>query len=347
MRSRLSMTTSVVMGTFNYAFSNNGDAAWNAQQRNLVNAAANLWELEREYLGNPLAILNEGAGGWTLRLLDEVLDDPDVLGFANCANRIIDIRSDLTGNELQDVVGHELGHALGLHHVGDQDSAEGNVPIMATCLAPGSTDRLFSNDDAGAIQKELSNPGGAAGSLHANWGFERWSNQNTPTYWTFFLTHSKLQLTTGQQFGTAALGWKPFEDSAHVAQRVTLHRQAQTLTARASVNRQSPGTILGSVSVIIDWRRRDYAAVEPGSCAEGNYPTGRDQNEVTFLGEWAVLASGSFIPTTTWVSMDFASAPMPSAGDAIDIRIRAVSSVKGTDGQFRQINFDNTRVWES
>lgn len=163
--------------------------------------------------------------------------------------------------------------------------------------------------------------------------------------WTFFLTHSKLQLTPGQ-FGTA-LGWKPLEDNAHVAQQVTVNRQAQTLTARASVKRQSPGTILGSVSVIIDWRRRDYAAVEPGSCAEGNYPTGRDQNEVTFLGEWEVLASGSFIPATTWVSMDFASAPMPSAGDAIDIQIRAVSSVKGTDGQFRQINFDNTRVWES
>ncbi|MDQ3500146.1 MAG: hypothetical protein M3488_04095, partial [Actinomycetota bacterium] len=334
-------------GQFNYFFSDIGDAAWIPQLRSEVNAAADLWEIEREYTGNSLVVLNEGLSGWSLRLVDLIGGDPTVQGRTICATKVIQIRSDLTGNLLRDVASHEFGHALGFYHTGMFDSDDGRTPLMATCLDPPGTDvRSFSNDDAGVIQKELSNSGGAAGSLHANWGFERWSG-NIPLYWTFSLTHSKVKLTTGQQFGTAALGWKPLEDSAHVAQRVTLHRQAQTLTARASVNRQSPGTILGSVSVIIDWRRRDYAAVEPGSCAEGNYPTGRDQNEVTFLGEWAVLASGSFIPTTTWVSMDFASAPMPSAGDAIDIRIRAVSSVKGTDGQFRQINFDNTRVWES
>lgn len=330
-------------GEFNYEFSDEGDEPWTTQLRLVVNAAANLWELEQEYLGTNLVTLDEGGSAtWTILLNDVILEDPDVNGSTECDNRIIRLNDDLTGNQLQDVAAHELGHALGLQHVGDGDSADHEVPIMATCLNPGSTERSFSNDDAAAIQKEWAVVG-LPGTLHANWGFERWQDATTPTYWSFFLNNSRTKIVSGHEFGDAALGWQPLALSGHMAQTVTVHRESVDLTARASIRRQYGGTITGAVTVFIEWKQRDY-----GADPECDWPTGMDENTVTFTTPgWNHLTSDTYVPTTSWVNLDFLpEVEMPDTGDAIAIRIRITSNVKDSAGQFIQIDFDNTRVWE-
>lgn len=213
---------------------------------------------------------------------------------------------------------------------------------MTTCNG-STTAETFSKDDAAAVQNlhsSITTP--SAGSIMGNWGFERWSG-STPVYWNFVGSHSTVVQTP--QFGSSALGWKPLSSAAFFYQEIVVNRtDSFSITPRSSVKRPTAGAITGTITLSIYVGERFYGTNVPG-CA---YPVNRNMNQVTFDSPLGLVRSGAVAPTTSWASFDFTNAyGVTYTGNTSYITRLVVDSTVQQNGEWRQVDFDNTRVWDS
>jgi hypothetical protein len=339
-----------------YYFSNVGDDEWTAAMKGVVNAALNDWELERSNTGAALLDIDEvpnpSANTWLLIL--DISPGPgsgssSTIGYTQCleGNWVIELNTNLAGSDakLWDAAVHEMGHSLGFFHVGNEDSRDGLEAEM-TCApnSPGSPQ--FSQDDAAVVQKEFALPG-SPGSLHANWGHERWAG-GAPRYWTFAGAHTKAQ-RSGQPVygGSYSLGWTPSSTASSFYQTVTVTNVGTNfkLNARTSLMRPAAGTATGTVTLEIWTGHRVYGG-NPGLCV---FPTGATKNQDVISSSQAPMfrSRDFFQPSTAWSNLDFVTAyTAPVYEDAIDVQLRVFSSLK-VNGVWAEVRFDNTRIWES
>lgn len=317
---------------------------FNGGERSKLRSGATQWDPAKDYTGAQILNIDENQnqpftspGRWRVEK-GAIFGD----GQAFCESRVIVISSSLNKNNYPDVFAHELGHALGFWHTGSSDALDGTVPLMVTCLG-ASTAETFSKDDAAAVQNlhgSITNPG--AGSIMGNWGFERWSG-STPVYWNFVGSHSKV--VQSPQFGSSSLGWKPLSNGAYFYQEVVVNRTANFgLTPRSSIKRPTAGTVTGSITLDLYLGERFYGSNVTG-CA---YPVNRNMNQVTFDAPLGFARGGSEEPTTSWASYDFyaPSYPIAFTGSTSYIARLRVDSTVQQSGDWRQVDFDNTRIWD-
>ena len=169
------------------------------------------------------------------------------------------------------------------------------------------------------------------------------SRMARPEFWYKSANVSSVQTSGMPQFGgDYAWGWKPKASGAYLYQEVTVNRQTTSLTGRASVRRPTAGSVTGGFNLAVYIRER-YFGPDNSPC---DWPTGRDSNDLTTLTPLTLYVFGvSFVPTTSWVNNDWLFTNMPSTGHAIDLRLRINSTLKDTAGNYRQIDFDNTRLF--
>ena len=327
-RSAEALDLDSICGTLiSYEFVDTQSHSWSTSLKNTVNSGADVWERARDYTGSKVIDIDENPNStWEIMREDEPGGVAGARGAANCTAEWIELNGLLSGNALQDTAAHEIGHGIGLHHTGESDAQDGRIAIMSGCVGLSTINysgRTFSQDDAGWVRNIYS----AAGGIHANIGFER---SPYTLYWGFFGSHSKLQRPG--HHGSASLGWKPLvaSPSPYVYQTMRVNYESgTTLTPRASLKRQSPGTVTGGILVQSLSRSISYGTIGAGDC-NAPWPNGFDQNDIENVGMFILRTGVWYKPvTTTWVNKDYGSFVMPSGDEALDVRKIGRASCRG------------------
>ena len=254
---------------------------------------------------------------------------------------------------------HEFGHTMGGDHTGDADqTADGlngdgfrgsSLETMSTCH--GDETGAMSSDDHGMLYHKLGklSPEG----IHADLGFETrtdaWRHQDTASF--AFSTAAPLD-------GDYSLRFRPAVQGGYIHQTMNFAAMGgKQIDARANVRKvydiPSSGNI--QLDVVTRWVR--YASATSGSCAVGQYQTGRNQNDRIDIGAFVTVRSQLFNPSssTNWTTLtETLLYPLPTMNDAgntvhaHDIHIRVRSTVKYTSGeyadQYGTIDVDSARV---
>lgn len=311
-------------------------SGWSSGRQSDFEIGAELWDSGTEYTGQGFTTVYHLPLDYDVKTANL---SGNLNGSTRCdpINRDIRIDNGVSGNQLRDVAAHEIGHALGFLHTGEGDSRDGRTPVMATCLTNGTTVRSFSQDDAGRLVEAFS----SADTFHPNMGFE-----DGTKYWQFESGLSTLIRTDVAHSGYRSLGMKSSTAFSRegASQTVTLSLSpGQSIHARASLRRYSSDATNGLVYVQLATRTRNYSLPDPGDCALGSFPTGKDQNSVSGIGSYQTHSSNTYAPTGSWVNMDFAAHTLGS-DDSYDTRINIESTVRTSGGDPREIDVDNARV---
>lgn len=282
--------------------------------------------------GNPMVIVTGGVNtGWAVRGGSSIPGHPGADGHAHCPSRVIWVRTGLARAPFRNVATHELGHALNLRHTDGQHNFDGVTPYMATCMSFGS--RSLGIDDI----QSMSYKRDAAGTFMSNSGFE-----HSFRHWGFSGSHDRI-IRSGGHRGNRSLGWKPYALASFINQSGYVNRPGANINARGSFRLTSGGSPTGYVRLRLYTRERWYGAAS--GCAVDNYPTGRDQNNVTLAAGGLQLRTQRLItPTSSWVNYDTNSiAPAVANNRSLDVRVEIASNVR-VGGEWREIGVDNLRV---
>lgn len=260
--------------------------------------------------------------------------DPSQLGSASCGDpSTILLRYDQSGNALEHLARHEMGHALGMHHTGSTDSFGGPMETMATCISFGSTS--LSQDDDGHVVYHHGdlNPE----TIHANAGFE------TGTSWWGTSSVSSFYTSTYQpEDGSAAGRFRPSSDDGYIYQSMNFAAaQGRKVDARTNIRKVSSQSTYGRVRLELLVRHVVYGT---GECAD-EFVTGKDQNVRSSWTTWWIARAADRYPTASWAILDTTAYTLPTSYDATDLRVRVKSSVRySSTSSLATIAVDTTRA---
>lgn len=261
------------------------------------------------------------------------------LGSSECAvGATISLNPDRldTDLEFEHVARHEMGHLLGLEHTGEFDSFGGGNETMATCVGASITATSASQDDHGNITHKKGDL--SPHTLHANAGFEK----NGAQFWGTSNVAAIATSADNPQDGVYALHWTPSVNQGYIYQ--TMNYAASDFTAidaRTNHRKRVTATTTGLITLEM-WVREIGYGVDDVSCS---WPTGRNQNERTFIGAWTTVRTQTATPTTAWAILTEDTAyTVPIGWHAADIRVLVKSSVKLTTGDFAPVATDTTRA---
>lgn len=299
--------------TLDYYFSNSGPGgAWSAPQKaSFTNGAAD-WSRLRSNANFPLftphllSVAPPSPNSTTVRVQMRAAGSGS---FTDCIGgiRSIYIANNETGQAMEYVAAHEIGHAWGLRHDGLHDNLTtpggflnpGNVPLMSGCFRP--SDPAYDTpkvDDYANVWYKAS----GTRSLAPDGGFE------STLLTTFFQTGVVARDTTYRYAGSRSAR---IDGAGQVASRVRIASPADAVRGYTQFKTNSPSTNFKA-------QVRTVSLVAQNFCTD-EYTV--DYDSVQSLGNWITLANASLANTLTWTPAQSTWSTGWSGQDEIDMQI--------------------------
>ena len=296
-------------GGLRYAFSGAGWIQGNSDLRYGTNtpfnagAWAESWETVQDL---------DGFGPNMLEAFGDVVvtfeDLSGIVGQASCSGGYVriddryalDPQSTNLANEMRGVFRHELGHTMGLYHVGDTADQAGARETMNTCRSVADRRAsIVSSDDWGSWLYHNSDQND--NDVLPNPGFEKdgaaWAQSGV-----IYVEHQASGGLTGpRRVRLRNDGGGSYRSAMFISDNATSQVDGEMwIRALSSASGQ-----LGFVRITLYFTPRTFA---PDAC--GNYASDRDENDVTGNGTTIFLATASLRA----VSSGWLEVQTPSAG---------------------------------
>ncbi len=311
---------------YQFAFSGIGWIQGQADLRYGLNTPFNArawiqqWTAVRDVDGSQLQMTE--AWGEIVVTFEDLSGPPAALGRASCAQGFVQIddryRMNATdgnlANEMRGVLLHEVGHTLGLAHVGPDASSEGAFEALETCRSSAARQQavVSSDDRAGYL---FQNSGGNDGDVSPNPGFESGSYA-----WSAFGGMSVTIHTTGGRTGPQRVRLRQTISSAGSYQqwvRISDNNQ-RTVDAEVWVRALSGSPQFGRSYANVYFTARTYG---PDGC--GNYPSGRNERNITSTGTTTLISSRNVQAVSgSWREVQTTPAQLPADSGLVQLQLR-------------------------
>lgn len=325
-------------GSITYSF----NSSWNnySTAKGWARSAIGLWNRPLDYDGTKLETVTEASsGGVDVQLKDAASND---YGSSECTfGASLWINKDYVGSQtfVWQVSRHEMGHLLGAHHTGSQDSRNGdNPPTMATCIdrSTFNSSNLLSQDD----QAYMNWLHGSLGNrqLHANIGYEQgfglWGSSGGTVEWQ----------STGGATGPGRIRHKTPGFGTYVYQTINLAvgDDGGNQSYRTVINYKVASGIGGTIEGEMFRQNISYPGDNSCSYSDGlqnlNSPSYSSSGYVDVATTGPIGLSGK----TSW-TLGSSVWEYPPAADGYRLQMRVYSHAKDSAGTSQWVYLDNVR----
>lgn len=296
------------------------------------------WDVDTWSGANPVTI-SETSGAQTVEVAWMPLAAGYGLGI--CDTGVIRFNSlkkaEILANlaDFKALAAHEMGHAIGLDHVGKQDSYDGRVPLMWSC-GWGITDYRLTQDDNAAIQLQT-DVSGVYRSATANSSFEE--DGSFREFWGISSGASTSRYTGGVDSTPYYLGLTNTASRPYIFSTTALidDPTIDWVKARANYKKLSPGDY-GTVTVQLRVRTYDSGG---SSCG-----TPRRRDGAHIYGT-AYYYSKVCTPSLSWSYCDTDGqnpATKPAENGGVEVRVYVYNDMRNAQGVRTWIGLDRVRV---
>lgn len=306
--------------TVYYKFVDTPAHRWTKSEKSSVESALNEWETVINRTGSPIVDLRRGTG--TPQIHIKIVNLGSLGGRGSCTEGVIELDDFYLGRQarMNGVAVHEMGHVLGMAHVGWDDNhvaygAQVSTMVAAECIP----DELI--DQIGQIERDLASTApddhahlygrqGAGSGLSADPSFETAASVNS--YFSIRNATYSRASSRNSPYGSYHLrftGDQPWWGNDPFVYQDTFIRYPGTLDAAAQV-RKANSIDTGSVTV----RLLSRAVSAPDAC-EFQFPPSSD---------WMIRRETTVWPTAQWTN--YATADYTPSSAAV-FRVSVVSNL--------------------